>query len=107
MKRTLTLAALALASSLAFAHAKLQTSSPANGATVSPAPTELRLTYNESVEVAMSTIKVVGPGEAGVAVDKVGADPSDDKTLVQKLPKLAPGDYPHECISSKKCPARS
>jgi len=93
MKQTLTFTALALASAMAFAHAKLETSTPAVGATVTPAPSELRLTYNEPVEVAMSTVKLTGPGDAAVTLDKVGGDPKDDRTLVQPLPKLAPGDY--------------
>jgi len=93
MKKTLALAALALASAAAFAHAKLQNSIPANGASVAPAPAELRLQYDEPVEVAMSTVKLTGPGEAPVAIDKVVADPSDDKTIVQPLPRLAAGDY--------------
>jgi len=93
MKKTLALTVLTLASAAAFAHAKLQNSTPANGASVAPAPTELRLQYNEPVEVAMSTVKISGPGDAAVATDKVVADPSDDKTIVQPLPKLAAGDY--------------
>ena len=93
MNKTLALTALTLASAAAFAHAKLQNSTPANGASVAPAPTELRLQYNEPVEVAMSTVKISGPGDAAVTTDKVAADPSDDKTIVQPLPKLAAGDY--------------
>ena len=93
MKKTLALTVLTLASAAAFAHAKLQNSTPANGASVAPAPTELRLQYNEPVEVAMSTVKITGPGDAAVATDKAVADPGDDKTIVQPLPKLAAGDY--------------
>ena len=93
MKKTLAFAALAMTSALAFAHAKLQSSTPADGSSASPAPTELRLKYNEPVEVAMSTVKITGLGDTAIATDKIAADPSDDKALVQPLPKLAPGDY--------------
>ena len=93
MKKTLTLSTLMMTAAAAFAHAKLQTSTPADGTAVTAAPTELRLTYNEPVEVSMSTIKVTGAGDTVVATDKVAADPANDKTLVQALPKLAPGDY--------------
>lgn len=93
MKKTLTLAALTMATALASAHAKLQTSSPADGSAVTPAPALLRLKYNEPVEVAMSSVRITGPGNAAVALDQVAADPADDKALVQALPKLAPGDY--------------
>jgi len=92
MKKTLAFTALTLASAAAFAHARLQASTPANGA-VGPAPAELRLQYNEPVEVAMSSVRITGPGDAAVATDKVAADPGDDKTLVQPLPRLAAGDY--------------
>jgi methionine-rich copper-binding protein CopC len=93
MKKTLAFTTLALASAAAFAHARLQASTPANGASVGPAPTELRLQYNEPVEAAMSTVRITGPGDAAVATGKVVADPKDDKTLVQPLPRLAAGDY--------------
>lgn len=93
MKKTLTLAALTMTTAAAFAHAKLQTSTPADGTTVNVAPSELRLTYNEPIEVSMSTIRITGAGDAAVATDRVTADQANDKTLVQPLPKLAPGDY--------------
>ena len=93
MKKSLAFVALTLASGLAFAHAKLQASTPASGAAVTPAPTELRLRYNEAVEVAMSTVRITGPGDVAVATGKVIADPADDKTLVQPLPRLAAGEY--------------
>ncbi|HEX7688069.1 MAG TPA: copper resistance CopC family protein [Burkholderiaceae bacterium] len=93
MKKPLAFIALTLASALALAHAKLQASTPASGAAVSPASAELRLRYNEPVEVAMSTVRITGPGDVAVATDKVLADPSDDKTLVQPLPRLAAGEY--------------
>jgi len=93
MKKTLALTVLSLVSAAAFAHARLQNSTPANGASVTLAPTELRLQYNEPVEVAMSTVRISGPGDAPVAIDKVVADPGDDKTIVQALPKLAAGEY--------------
>jgi methionine-rich copper-binding protein CopC len=93
MKKIITFGALAMTTVLAFAHAKLQSSSPADGAALAAAPTELRLKYNEPVEVAMSTVRIAGPGDTVVVTDKVAADPGDDKALVQALPRLAPGDY--------------
>lgn len=93
MNKTLAFTALMLATGLAFAHAKLQASTPADHATVSPAPAELRLQFNEAVEVAMSSIRLTGPGDAALATGQVAADPQDDKALVLTLPKLASGDY--------------
>jgi copper resistance protein C len=93
MKRTLSFTILSLVCGLALAHAKLRTSSPADGAAVASSPAELRLQYNEPVETAMSTVKLTGPGEAAVTLDAVAGDPTDDKTLIQRLPRLPAGDY--------------
>jgi len=93
MNKTFVLSALALSSTLAFAHAKLQASTPASGAVVSPAPAELRLHYDEPVEAAMSSIRLLGADDKVIATARIAADPSDEKSLVQALPKLAPGDY--------------
>lgn len=91
--RTGALLACGLVSASAFAHAKLQASVPADASTVSPAPTELRLQYNEAVEAPLCAVKVIGPGEAEVTTVKVAGDKDDPKTLVLALPKLAAGSY--------------
>ncbi|MFL6700355.1 MAG: copper homeostasis periplasmic binding protein CopC [Vitreoscilla sp.] len=93
MKKILAIAALTLTTAIASAHARLQASTPSEGATVNPAPAELRLQFNEAVETAMSSVRLTGPGDAPVSTEKVAADPKDDKTLVLTLPALAPGDY--------------
>jgi methionine-rich copper-binding protein CopC len=87
------LIASAFASASVFAHGKLEVSSPVNGSTVSPAPTELRLQFNEPVESAMSSIKLTGPGNKEVALDKVHADKDDAKVIAVSVPKLDAGDY--------------
>ena len=88
-------ASLALAAfvSSTFAHAKLQNSTPANGATLSPAPSELRLEYNEAIEPAMSSVKVMGPDGRPVTIEKAEAAKNDDKVLVVKVPPLPAGAY--------------
>ncbi len=91
--RTAAVLAAALVSVSAFAHAKLQASTPANAATVSPAPTELRLQYNEAVEAPLCSVKVTGPNDVELATDKVVGDKNDPKILVLALPKLAAGTY--------------
>jgi methionine-rich copper-binding protein CopC len=93
MKKVFVLAVTALLASTAFAHARLERSTPADGATVASSPAELRLQYNEPVEAAMSTVKLDGPSGAPVALDKATADKQDNRTLVVALPKLAAGDY--------------
>ncbi len=77
----------------AFAHAKLQSSIPANGATLSSAPGELRFEYNEAVEPAMSSVKVMGPDNKPVTVEKAEVSKDDDKVLLVKVPKLPAGAY--------------
>ena len=91
--RALSLAALALTGATAFAHAKILKSNPANGSTVNAAPTELRLQYNELVEAAASTVKLIGLGGVVIAPEKAIADKENAKTLVLGLPRLGAGDY--------------
>lgn len=58
---TVALAVLALwvgLSAAAWGHAHLRQASPAQGATVTETPTEVRLTFSEPVEVGFSTFKV-------------------------------------------------
>lgn len=85
--------ALALGASAVFAHAKLENSIPANGATVTSAPNELRLRYSEPVEQAMSSVKVMAADGSPVASEKAEVAKNDDKTLVVKLPALSAGGY--------------
>ena len=85
--------ALAAFGSSAFAHAKLQHSIPANGSTVSSTPGELRFEYNEPVEAAMSSVKVLGPDSKPVPVEKAEVSKDDGKVLLVKLPTLPAGAY--------------
>jgi methionine-rich copper-binding protein CopC len=93
MKNTLLLVALLATATLAAAHARLQSSAPADGATLATPPAELRLRYDEPVEAAMTTVKLVGPGDAALPPAKIAADPKDDRTVHLPLPALAPGTY--------------
>jgi methionine-rich copper-binding protein CopC len=92
-RNALAFAALLALATAAAAHARLKSSAPADGAAVSAPPAALRLQYDEPVEVALSTVKLIGPGDAAVATAQVAADPKDDKALVLALPPLAPGAY--------------
>lgn len=85
--------ALAAFASSAFAHAKLQNSTPANGATLSSPPGELRFEYNEAIEPAMSSVKVLGPDSRPVAVEKAEVSKDNDKVLSVKVPPLPAGAY--------------
>jgi len=91
--RTVALLACGLASASAFSHTRLEASTPADASTVSPAPSALRLQYNEAVEAPLCAVEVIGPGNAQVTTAKVSGDTNDPKTLVLALPRLAPGSY--------------
>jgi len=72
-----------------MAHAKLQSSSPAQDAQLTEAPKTLTLNFNEAAQI--SVLKLIGGGkEIPIAVDKnAKASPSFTFTL----PTLAPGSY--------------
>ncbi len=53
--------ALLLGAAPAFAHTKLQSSDPADGASLDTAPQRVSLTFNENMTPGFSTINVVGP----------------------------------------------
>jgi putative copper export protein/methionine-rich copper-binding protein CopC len=53
---------------LALAHGVLRRSAPANGAHLADAPRELRLTFNENVELAVARLQLIGPDSADVVL---------------------------------------
>ncbi|ACK49441.1 copper resistance protein CopC [Methylocella silvestris BL2] len=78
----------------ASAHAMLESATPAVGATVTTAPTEIRLTFSEGVEAKFSGVQVTTAAGAAVKSGKPALDPADKKTLVIPISDaLAPGIY--------------
>jgi copper resistance protein C len=72
-----------------MAHAKLQSSTPANNAHLTEAPKTLTLNFSEAAQLAV--LKLVRDGkEISVALDK-SAKASQTFTLT--LPALSPGNY--------------
>jgi methionine-rich copper-binding protein CopC len=72
-----------------LAHARLQSSTPANDAHLTEAPKSLLLNFSEAAQLAV--LKVLGDGkEFPVALDKT-AKPS--QTFTVTLPALVPGSY--------------
>ena len=53
--------ALLLLPTQALAHTSLTHSSPASGAHLNVAPRELRLRFNEQIEIALARLSLVGP----------------------------------------------
>ncbi len=92
------LAALAMPG-VAFAHAQLVRSNPANQATLAQSPPSVDLWFSELLENGFNTIEVFPAGQlqAGQRANLVQGTPQMDaknKThLSAVLPPLAPGEY--------------
>lgn len=97
MPRSVRLAAAALAlaglATPAFAHALLQKASPAVGATIHVAPTEIVLHFSEEVEPHFSRVEVRGPSGARVDSGDLATAPGDAKTLVKTIAASGTGAY--------------
>jgi methionine-rich copper-binding protein CopC len=88
------LAALACTfSAPAWAHATLQASTPKADSVVSPAPPQLRLRFNEPLELPFSKVRLVDEKGATVEPSKTAVDAADPKTLVSTLPALHAGAW--------------
>ena len=92
---TLLLAALTLLLPVgAHAHGALQRSEPSQGAHLSTAPRELRLTFNERVELAVARLQLIGPDSASVELGPLALDPDSATVLTaQVVGGLAAGTY--------------
>jgi copper resistance protein C len=78
-----------LASGACLAHARLQSSTPADNAELTAAPKTLALNFSEPARLAMLKLVVDGK-DIPVPLDK-SAKPGQSFTLT--LPALAPGSY--------------
>jgi methionine-rich copper-binding protein CopC len=82
-----------LLSPLVFAHAHLQSATPAANATVS-APGELRLVFSEGIEPSFSVVTLTGSDGKSVALQALHTAPGDQKTLiVTPAATLVAGQY--------------
>src|SRR6476620_10965935 len=84
---------LMLASTSAFAHAELTTSSPAADATVQNVLSEVTLEFTEEVEPKFSTIQVQDSKGTRVDNGDVPVGPGNGKRLAVGLKPLQPGTY--------------
>lgn len=93
--RVLMTASLMLFASTAWAHAKLESASPAQNAVVSEAPAKVTLKFNEDIEAKLSKVEVksVGSGKA-VGSGKPTLAAGTTNTLEFALPgNLSEGKY--------------
>ncbi|MGH9283592.1 MAG: copper resistance CopC family protein, partial [Acidimicrobiales bacterium] len=88
----LALAALAAGATPALAHANLETTEPAYGAALAPAPDRVLIRYDLPVEVGGAQIKLERSGAAVRVGRPVHASP-DHRLVSLPLPGLAAGDY--------------
>lgn len=90
---TTSMAAAIVASPFAAAHASLKSSNPEAGATLTAAPKEIALTFNEKVEEAFSTITLSDGEGKPVASDKAAVDAANPAILRLNAPTLTAGSY--------------
>ena len=88
-----TAAVITFVPAAAFAHGKLESAVPAAGSTVDAASNMLRLTFNEDLESAFSTVKVIDANGAAVSKEKAKVDASNPRVLTVSLLKLSSGSY--------------
>lgn len=95
LARTLAIAvAAALATvSVAWGHAVLVRSSPANRAVVAQAPSRVQLWFNERIEPAYARLTVVDAQDLPIDSGEVIVGPEDPRLLSVRLPALEPGRY--------------
>ncbi|MDD2868419.1 copper resistance protein CopC [Neomegalonema sp.] len=86
------LAALSLASP-AFAHAHLDSASPAEGAVLTSPPEEILLAFTENLELALSAVTLRDAAGEALEIPAPAHDQGDPRSLRVALPDLAPGVY--------------
>ncbi|VWB92282.1 copper resistance protein C [Burkholderia lata] len=86
-------AIVAAAPIAAYAHGKLESAAPATGGTIDTAPDTVRLTFNEDLEPAFSSVKVSDANGNAVTHEKAKVDAANPRVMTVALPKLAPGAY--------------
>lgn len=75
------------------AHAMLVKAEPAKRASLSTAPSQVRLWFNEEIEPAFATLSVLDVNKKTVTEEKVVVDSGDPKSIILKLPEMQPGRY--------------
>ncbi|MBK4734649.1 copper homeostasis periplasmic binding protein CopC [Noviherbaspirillum sp. DKR-6] len=92
-------AATAMAGSSAWAHATLQSATPAKDAEVTSSPKEVTLQFNEHLESAFSNAKLVDSTGKEVTTQKATLDATDHSVMKLAVPALTPGQYKVEYVA--------
>jgi methionine-rich copper-binding protein CopC len=77
----------------AWAHALLARSQPAQRATLTQPPSQVRLWFSEALEPAFCSVEVMGADGKRVSEHPARVSAQDGKLLELDLPKLGPGVY--------------
>lgn len=75
------------------AHAFLKTATPAVGSTILTSPGEVRISFTEKIEPALSTIQVFDASSKEVDKRDVHVSHSDQSVMAISLPPLQAGKY--------------
>lgn len=78
-------------SSVAWGHAHVVESRPADGDVLPASPREIEIVFTEAIEAAASRLQLVDVG--GNPVDATVQEAVDDTRLVLRVPELEPGSY--------------
>ena len=89
----LSLAIGSVATSLAYAHAKVETAGPKADSELSQPPKEIRLHFSDTLEPAFTKIALLDAKNVSVKLPKAVVDKADGKTVSTQLPALRAGQY--------------
>ena len=91
---TVTMIAVSLLSSAAFAHPELRSAEPAAGAVAVTSPKQIKITFTEAVIPQLSGIELKDQTGKAIAIGKASVDPADRKQLLAPVNEpLPPGNY--------------
>ena len=85
MRIVLTATIVASVPRIASAHVALRTSVPAHGARLSVAPQDLRLTFSEVPELAVTRIVLIGPDGTVIPLDALRSAPDSQQVVVARI----------------------
>jgi methionine-rich copper-binding protein CopC len=87
------LAIASAATSTAYAHAKLEASEPKADSVATAAPKEVRLQFNETLELPFRKIKLLDEKNVAIEPSAIRLDKANPKAMIATLPPLPAGAY--------------
>jgi copper transport protein len=87
-----TVAIIGMPARAAFAHAALETSTPAANSVLEDAPTEVVLDFDEDIEIGLADVRVFGADGVALEVGRPAAG-ADGTVLTASLPQMGDGIY--------------